>query len=290
MIKLITDSASDIPREDREKYNITIMSVPINVDGVEYHEGVDFTSEEYYDILVNAKAIPTHAQVTMMEFSKVFRDAIREGYNQIVCVTITSKGSGIYDAACLAKKLLFEESPELTTDVQIEVVDSKGYTWVYGQALVAAGQAILAGKDYNNVLQVLHTHLDGYFAAVGLTNLTYAKKSGRITTVAAFVGEVLGFRPILTLEGGELLTKSKVRGDSKLVEGLVEVYQKNAAEDGRPYYIICADSMDNAKLLHKAIEKITKNPFGGFYRIGPSVVTNSGPTIFGFVMPVPIQK
>lgn len=290
MIKLITDSPSDIPKQECEKYNITVMPVPITIDGVTYREGVDMTTEEYYDMLVAAKAIPTHAQVTMIEFMDEYKRNIKAGCTALIVVTITSKGSGIHDAACLAKKMLFEEKPELANSVTIDVVDSRAYAWVYGQAVVAAAEAAAAGADREKVLEVLDKQLNGYRATVGLTNLTYAKKSGRITTVAAFVGEVMGFRPILTLKDGELVTTSKVRGDKKLIDELAKTYLDNVSEDGRPYYILCADSMENAKLLHKEIAKKTKNPFGGYHKLGPSIATNAGPTIFGVITPVAQKK
>lgn len=289
MIKLITDSASDIPQNDIKKYGITIMPIPITVDGVTYHESVDFTSEEYYRVLREASSIPTHAQVTMMEFSDAFKKAVAEGYDQIICVTITSKGSGIYDAACMAKKLLLEK-PEFAEKVTIDVIDSKGYTYVYGQAVVAAAAAAAEGGSREEVLEVLRQRLEGYAAVVCLTNLDYAKKSGRITAVAAFVGEVLGFRPILALEDGVLNTKTKVRGDHKLIDAMAEEFEKRVCCDDRPYYIICADSDSNAALMKKAIAKKSKCRFGGYYKIGPSVVTNSGPTIFGFIAPVQLDK
>lgn len=285
MIKIITDSASDIPKDEWEELGIKLMPIPITIDGVTYRESLDFTGVDYYPMLAAAKEIPTHAQVTMIEFAEEYRRAIAEGYDGIICVTITSKGSGIYDAACLAKKFLLEEEPELEQTVTIDVVDSKAYTYVYGHAIVAAAKAAKEGKDRDEVLAILRGNLDNYSAAVGLFNLYYAKKSGRITTVAAFVGDVMGFRPVLCLEDGALVTRSKVRGDGKLIEELTSFYKKESAEDGRPYYIICADSMDNAQLLQKSIAKVTKNKFGGFYRIGAAVTTNSGPTIIGYTVP-----
>lgn len=285
MIKMITDSASDIPKEECEAYGIQLMPIPITIDGVTFRESVDFTGVDYYPMLAAAKEIPTHAQVTMIEYIAAYKQAIAEGFDGIICVTITSKGSGMHDAACLAKKLLLEEEPELAGKVTIDVVDSRAYSYVYGLAVVAAARAAQEGKAREEVLAVLRGHLQNYFASVGLFNLYYAKKSGRITTVAAFVGDVMGFRPILCLEDGALATRAKVRGDAKLIEELTELYKKESAEDGRPYYIICADSMPNAQLLQQSIAKVTTNSFGGFYRIGASVTTNSGPTIIGFVVP-----
>ena len=69
MLKIITDSAADVPKNEAEQYDIRVMGIPITVDGVSYRESVDFTSEEYYGMLTAAKAIPTTAQITLMEFA-----------------------------------------------------------------------------------------------------------------------------------------------------------------------------------------------------------------------------
>ena len=98
MIKLITDSAADVPKKEAEEYGIRVMPIPITVDGVTYREGVDFTSEEYYGILTSAKAIPTTAQITLVEFAEAFQEEIAQGNRHLICVTITSQGSGIYNA------------------------------------------------------------------------------------------------------------------------------------------------------------------------------------------------
>lgn len=285
MIKIITDSPSDIPKELREQYGIAVMPVPITVDGVTYRETVDFEGAAYYPILTGATELPTHAQVTMMEFIEQYHSCIEQGFDELVVVTITSKGSGMYDAACLAKKLLFEESPDLAGRVSVEVIDSRGYSWAYGHGVVTGAKAAAAGQSLAQVVETIRHELESYTAFVALTNLAYAKRSGRITAVTAFVGEVMGFRPILTLRGGELVNHSRVRGDHKLIEQMVALYSSEVTEDGRPWYVLVADSMDNAKAMQKQIAKKTKNPFGGYYPVGAAVATNSGPTIFGFVAP-----
>ncbi len=290
MIKIITDSASDIPRNEAEELGIQLLPIPITVDGKTYLEGVDFTSEEYYRILTSAKAIPTTAQITAVQFAEAFSKALEEGADHIICVTITATASGIYDAARMAKQMVLEEQPALRENVTIDIVDSATYTYVYGQAVVKAARAAREGKTRNEVLEVLRDALEGYKVYVGLTNLDYAKKSGRITTVAAFVGEVMGFRPILTLKKGVLETFTKVRGDHKLISEMCRLAADQCVKDGRPFYILRADSAENAKALERAVAKETGLKCAGTYLIGGSVSTNSGPTIFGVIFPVAHPK
>lgn len=283
LLKIITDSAADVPQNEVQTYNIRVMGIPITVDGVTYRESVDFTSEEYYGMLTAAKAIPTTAQITLMEFADVFREEIAAGNRQLICITITAQGSGIYNAACLARKMVLEEQPE--GEVTIDVVDSASYTYVYGHAVVAAAKAAQEGKSREEVLEVLHRELTTWQVYFGLTNLDFAKKSGRITSTAAFVGEVLGFRPLLTIHNGETDTIQKVRGDRKLVTAMVEKFQNRASNDGRGFYIVHARDRELAKELRKTLEKTTGRKCLGEYLIGASVTTNAGPTVFGVVVP-----
>jgi len=285
LIKIITDSAADIPQKEAQEYNIRIMGIPITVDGVTYREGVDFTSEEYYDMLTAAKAIPTTSQITLIEFADAFREEIAAGSRQIICVTITARGSGIYNAACLARKMVLEEQSSAGEGVAIEVVDSASYTYGYGHAVVAAAKAAKEGKSFDEVLSVLHWELENWQVYFAMTNLDFAKKSGRITSTAAFVGEVLGFRPILTIHNGETDTIQKVRGDHKIIPAMVDYFQKRAVDDGRGFYIVHARDTELPKELQKALEKSTGRKCLGEYLIGASVTTNAGPTVFGVIVP-----
>lgn len=286
MVKIITDSAADIPAREAEECGIRVLPIPITVDGTTYREGVDFTSEEYYPMLLAASSIPTTAQITPIQFAEAFREEIDAGNREILCVTITAKGSGIYNAACLARNALVEEFSGQEEPLWIEVVDSGAYTYGYGHAVVKAAKAAKEGETREKVLEVLHRELETYQVYFGLTNLDFAKKSGRITSAAAFMGELLGFRPLLTIHNGETDTIQKVRGDHKLVSAMVELFQKRVSNDGRGFYIAHAQNLELSRELRRTLEKTTKRKCLGEYLIGASVTTNAGPTVFGMIVPV----
>lgn len=291
MVKLITDSAADIPQKEVQAHNIRIMAIPITVDGVTYRESVDFTSEEYYKMLTAAKTIPTTAQITPIEFADAFREEIAAGNRELICVTITARGSGIYNAACLARKMVLEEAASSGEEAVIEVVDSASYTYGYGHAVVAAAKAAQEGKTFGEVMELLQRELSTWQVYFAMTNLDFAKKSGRITSAAAFVGEVLGFRPILTVHNGETDTIQKVRGDHKIVPAMLDIFQKRVSIDdrgfyiARGFYIIQARDKSLPRELKKTLEKATGRKCLGEYPIGASVTTNAGPTVFGMIIP-----
>lgn len=285
MLKLITDSAADIPQKEVRAHNIRVMGIPITVDGTTYREAVDFTSEEYYKMLTAAAAIPTTAQITPIEFADTFREEIAAGNRELICVTITARGSGIYNAACLARQMVLEENADSPEKVVIEVVDSASYTYGYGHAVVVAAKAAQEGKPFAEVLDLLRRELNSWQVYFAMTNLDFAKKSGRITSTAAFVGEMLGFRPLLTIHNGETDTIQKVRGDHKLVPAMLDIFRKRATDDGRGFYIVLARDKELPKELRKTLEKSTGRKCLGEYLIGASVTTNAGPTVFGMIVP-----
>ena len=286
LVKIITDSAADIPREEAQKYDIDVLAIPITIDGETYMEGEDLTTAEFYKLLGRAKELPTTAQVTPYRYLEAFEKAARAGYDHIVCVTINAKGSGMFEAAQLAKELFAEEQPVLAEQVTVDVLDSGAYTYIYGHAVVDAARAAAEGKSREDVVQVFLRRSESYQVYFGLTNLDYARRSGRVTTAAAFVGEVLGFRPVLTVRGGGIDTIAKVRGDQKLVAAMLDLYKERRSGDGRGFYTVYADNKAMGQQLRKLIEKETKDKCLGEYYIGASVTINSGPTVFGVLVPV----
>ena len=133
-IKMITDSASDIPREMAEQWGIEVLSIPIAIDDRAYREREDFSPQEFYKILENSPKIPVTSHITAVEFLEQYRKYYKMDYTDIVLVTINSAGSNMFDAATLARNLFYEEEPDAREKVNIHIIDSKCYTVAYGLA------------------------------------------------------------------------------------------------------------------------------------------------------------
>ena len=101
-IKIITDSACDISKEDEKRLGIKIMSFPVIVDGTAYKERIDFTNEEFYNMMDNAKEMPTTSQLTPYEILEVYKELYKEGWTDVIYVTISSTGSATYKNALSA--------------------------------------------------------------------------------------------------------------------------------------------------------------------------------------------
>ena len=111
-IRFLTDSASDIPPEIEAELGIVVIPFPVSIDGKDYLSRVDFDNEGFYRLLAEAKALPTHSQITVYQFTEYYEQAWNDGCTDLIVTSINASGSGTYNSACLAAKLFREAHPE----------------------------------------------------------------------------------------------------------------------------------------------------------------------------------
>lgn len=277
-IKFIVDSTSDIPDEALERYGIEMLSVPINVDGVEYMERHSFTTEEFYSILAGANELPVTSRISVGDYAEQYEAAYHAGYTDIINVTITANGSGIYDSACMAVNLFFQEHPEAKEKIHIHVVDSRAYSIAYGVPVIQAAQMVQNGSSVQEVLDFLEDRFSRQEIYLACYSLEYAKRSGRITAASAVVGDALGLRPIISLIDGKTKTVEKVRGDKNVVPKLAEIYHKRHHPD-YPDALAASGCINKyGEDLRILLEQQIGQPVP-HYKIGASIAINSGPRV-----------
>jgi len=282
-IKFIADTASDIPDSDLARYNIDLPSVPIVVDGKEYVERKSFGIEEFYDVLAGSTEIPVTSRVPADDFLDCYKTAYGEGYTDVICVTINAAASGTNASAIMARDLLYQSIPEAKEKMQIHIVDSRTYSTAYGMPVVEGAKMAEQGKTVAEIL----TYLDEYFRSVeiylGCYSLEYAKKSGRIGAAAAFVGDVLGLRPIILMVDGTTKTVDKVRGEKHLIDRIISMCKNPDIDMSKDVFAIhAAEKQYGAEMQQKL-----KKEFGidvPVYSAGASIVINAGPKIVAVVV------
>lgn len=280
-IKFITDSACDIPVAVAEGYGIDIAPLTVTVDGTTYREAYDLTPEEFYQLCETCQELPKSAGVGIGEYLQRFRAAWEEGYDQVCVVCINSQGSVSYTSACHARDAFFEEHPEARPRLRIEIVDSRTYSIGYGLPVLAASHMHRAGAKLSEILTYLGDWFDRveiYFAPL---TFDFVKRSGRVSGTAAFVGEALGIRPIVSIIEGKTRTASTVRGDSKVVNGFLKIFQEHS-QKGTPYGILVGTVGDMAKDLAQRLEALTGQSPACFHQAGPAITINGGPKLLAF--------
>ena len=282
-IKILTDSTCDIPAEEEKRNGIKIMNFPITVDGKEYRERIDVTNEEFYNMVENAQEMPKTSQLTTFEILENYKELYNEGWTDVIHICICSTGSQTYNNALAAVQQFKEETAGSgKPKMRIYVVDSKGYSGMYGYAVIQAAHKAKNGENPEDIVDYLNdwaSRVEGHI--VPLT-LKFVKKSGRITAAAAFAGELLGFRPIIKLAGGDTAVLEKIRGEKNIIPKLLADIEKYM-EPGSPYTVVVGRNKTLPKIMAEEMEKKFGYPPEYMNEIGAAVACNTGPDLVGVI-------
>lgn len=280
-IAVLTDSACDIPPALEQKYQIDILPFSITLDGKSYTERLDFTNEEYYQMLRGAQGVPSTAHITAIQFCEQYCRYVDEGYTDVLHVTINSTGSATYDAATMAQGMLREERPE--HHLRIHLVDSHTYSMVYGWPVCEAARKLRNGAEVRQVVAELNATFARCELVLASFSLKQMKKSGRISAAAAFAGELLGLRPIISLIDGVSKVESKVRGDSAVLPALIKAARAHATDIENEDYMIAGTDLPCTADLIKMCKKEFGHPPVNVFTLGAAVSSNTGPDALAIV-------
>jgi len=279
-IKIITDSACDIDLSIAEKNDVTILPFTITADGKEYKESYDFTKYDFYKMLPTFNDFPTTSQITPYVFLDVMKREHKNGVEDLIIFTINKSASATFLSAIGAKKQFFIENPSARDEMNIHIVDTNTYSDGYGFPILRAAEMIKAGEGLSEILSYLEDWFSRFELYFTVFDLKYAKKSGRIGTAAAIAGELLGIKPIISLTAGPSKTYSKVRGQAKALEGLLNIAAERMTNE-KKYIILTANNENDEAEFEKMVIKEFKLKPMAKSKIGTAVAVNTGLEIVG---------
>ena len=281
-IKISTDSTADIPQSFCEELNISVLPLTVVADEKEYRDGVDITPQEFYRIIDASKKLPVSSQVASVLYTELFEETWKAGYTDLIQVTINSKGSGTYQAAVLSRDLFYEEHPEAKEQLSIHIIDSQTYSMAYGIGVIEGAQMVRQGASVAEVIAHIEEWLAHTRPLFVPLNLRCVKKSGRISPAAAFAGDAIGLKPLITFEEGEARIIGKVRGERKAISALVEQCQKER-RPGTNYALVYGSNQEAFGALKEACAQIMDQPPIAEYPVGCVIAINTGPDMIGIL-------
>ncbi len=240
-IRIITDSGSDLPQNFNEK--ITVLPMSIRFGEKEYKDGIDISTKEFYEKLIESDELPTTSLISPGDFEDSFKSAVENG-EKVVVITIAGELSGTFQSAMLA-------AADYENDVF--VVDSKNVA-IAEQILVLRGlELIEQGLSAEEVASTLEQEREEIHIVALLDTLEYLKKGGRISSAVAFVGGALNLKPVVTCKDGVVSMIGKARGSKNGNNFLIkEIESTNGIDFSKPLRLGYTGLSD--VLLQKYIE------------------------------------
>jgi len=270
-VKVITDSLGDIPSAVAEELGITV--IPINVIfGTEvFRDGVDLTTEQFYDKLVRSKIFPATTIPPLNTYIELFNKAAKET-DEILVITISSKLSNAYEASLQTVELMEKKC-------RMEVIDSQWAAMAQGLIVISAAKAARAGVGLDEVVDITHRNILRTEFRMVFDTLEYLKRGGRIGKAQTFVGSMLKLHPILGIRDGEVYPFTRERSRAKAID-----YLYNFAVS---FSHIEEMAVENATTPDEADELVgrldNKFPREHIYRskVSPVIGAHVGPHVLG---------
>jgi DegV family protein with EDD domain len=269
MIKVVTDSTSDIPREIAGELDIEIIPTAIQWNGETLRDGIDITTDEFYRRLTTSATMPTTSQPAPGDFIKLYQSLVG-GCDGVVSIHISSKLSGVHQSAVLAKQTMGTKLP-------IEVVDSQYNSMGLGLITMAAARVAKAGGKLQDVLEETEKAISQISMLGIFATLKYAIAGGRINKSIGRAVSILNIKPMLTFKNGEVAIAGLATAYSK---GIDKIY--NFVKNHLPVSdlaVVHSAAIDEAIRLRDRLGELFPTNKIIIAPLGPSLGVHGGPGI-----------
>lgn len=268
-IKIVTDSTWDFDEEIRKEHDIEVVPLYLTIEGKRYKEGVDISNEEFYEIMKTSEKLPQTSQPTPFDFIDVYKKLLKD-FEKIISIHISSKLSGTYNSALLAKK-------EIDKDNRITVIDSKNASGALGLIVYFASLLKKEGKTFSEIVEQVKKVLDKVFTIFILDNLKALEMGGRIGKAKYLLGTILNFKPILMLKNGliEPYGSGKIMGTNYIISLVIKFLKENYK--GGEFIGGIANNIINNVYLKKL--EVLKGEVLKYIKLGTFLTVKFGATI-----------
>ena len=274
---IVTDTASDLPRDYIEKNHIEILSLGYIVDFQMYNWYHPMDDHEFYNTMRNG-AMPTTSQVNGNDATQLF-EKLKSRNKDILCIAFSSELSGTYNNLALAAMDFRDLNPE----VNIRVIDSKSASLGEGLMVDYAVRQRELGRSMDEVADDLEQNFRHFAHVFTVDDLFHLHRGGRVSKATAIVGTLAQVKPILHVDDeGRLINIGKVRGRKRSLQELVNLMEKQMGsyrDENKTIFISHGDCKEDAQYVADLVkERFGIDSFLINY-VGPTIGAHTGPGV-----------
>lgn len=281
MYTIFTDTDCDITPEVAAKYGYKLISMPYTIKGEEIHPYVDFKTFDYhkfYDAL-RGGVVPTTSALPPTDYINYFEPEFAAGHD-ILYVHFSAAMTATFNSLRLAMEELQPKYPER----KLHLIDTKGITIGSYSLCVEMGKLYKQGKSIEEIESWAKENVDHYAIYFYADDLRFFAKSGRVSGFSAFMGGLIGIKPIIFMdENGVMRTKAKARGRRGALEKLLS-YVVDLEDHIKEHKVVIAHT--DAEGIAKEFGQMLEKKFGSDIKIeyevvNPTAGSHCGPNAIG---------
>ena len=275
-VAIVTDSVCCLPPEVVAKHSITVVPLLISFRGMTHRDGVDITPGEVYRIMRKDEDLPTTSIPSPGDFVKAYTSVSQQA-ESILCITLTSLQSKMYETATVAKEMAAESIPRTT----IEVLDSRAVAGALGFIVLEAARAADQGASLDEVRAVAQKMMGKVNALFMVDTLHFLARTGRIGRAAAWAGAVLNVKPVVehSTAVGETAPFARPRSKAKAVDLMLQTMAERVGNSTAHVLVHHADELDEGEKLKSEIGRRFKCAELYLTEFTPAMGVHAGPGV-----------
>lgn len=277
MYALFTDTDTDLTPKEAEEFGYHLISMPYSIDGKDVYPYEDFKVFECHNFYQSLRdgVMPKTGGLSPEKYKSYFEPFFKNGQD-VLYVHFSAAMSGTFSALKIAVEQLQKEYPER----KFYSVDTKGITIGSLNIVKEIGDLYKAGKSPEEILKWAEVEVDKFAIYFFAEDLKFFRRSGRVKAIKAFMGNLLGIRPIIYMGSDGMMTSlTTAKGKKATLDKIME-YVISLQENIKDHRVIIghSDTLDTAQLL---AEKL-KAEFGDdlnieFAEVNPTAGSHCGP-------------
>jgi DegV family protein with EDD domain len=276
MLRIATDSTTDMPPGWEQEYEINVIPINIQFGEKTYLQGVDLSYEDFYRLVDESGIIPKTSQPTPYQFKEFYKRIAQAG-DTILSMHITSKLSGTYDSAVAATR-------ELADKFKIIAFDSANGSAGLGMMCREARLLDRSGVGIDKILQRMEAIRRNISIILALDTLEYARMSGRVRTLQAALASLLNVKPIAVLQEGVLHMAEKVRTRKASLDRVTEMLKEKYGDMKVNVAVVHARDPEAGRSMLERAREVFNIQELIMTDLATSIAANLGPGTVGLVV------
>jgi DegV family protein with EDD domain len=260
-VRVITDSACDIPEEDARRLDIDIVSLSIRFGDDEFTDRVDLTPNQFWARCKASKTLPETAAPSPGAFQAAYERAKADGCDGVLVLTLSALLSATHQSAVIARDAVGDV-------IAVRVVDTKAVSMAQGLLAIDVAEFALTGADLDELVERAEALVPKVGVVAMLDTLEHLIKGGRVGGARALLGQVLSIKPLLELKDGVVAEAGRQRTRAKALVAIADV-----ARSHTPLRRIAL--VHGASSEVKALEALVAQIAADF----PLIITDMGPVV-----------
>jgi DegV family protein with EDD domain len=269
-IRVVTDSACDLPSHLVDALGIEVVPLTIRFGDEEFVDQVELSTAEFWDRVEQFDGLPETSAPAPGAFEARFRDLIDRGATGIVCVNLSSHLSGTMQSAQVA-------AAAVATMCPVQVIDSQSASMGQGNLCLTAARRAADGDPLESIVAEVVDRRDRTKLYATLDTLEHIRKSGRIGNARALLGSMLSIKPVIEIKEGIVEEVGKVRTRSKALRELA----RKASESKLEHLAVLHGNAPDLEELLELLDPIFPRDEIITGVVGPVIGTHAGPRVIG---------